>query len=287
MHIPISQRTNPHLLPPPPPPPPSAPPKSPSRLRSVFSSPKKKPPVVNSPRPPVPDRLLQFIGPDGVFARTKVAIGSYTAQSRGKVVRLALPIATDPNSSQKAATGSLIVELLWVPPLGAVPSLPKSMAEVQSGLAAAEAETRLALEGVLTQLGGDCTTWRRRLFKLLGPRLIPYSEVAKRAFVELDLSVASSIFDPATPAPANPSTGLSKSASADFEEERYTGHDHAFTLLFKDGSEIAFFADTEADKVRWLDALGSTIGRKAGRKAPEWAVKLKRTLDAPAVAATK
>ncbi|KAM0755816.1 hypothetical protein T439DRAFT_320523 [Meredithblackwellia eburnea MCA 4105] len=289
LQVPVSQAKNAHLLPASAP----APPKSPSRLRSVFSSPKKR---AVSATPPVPDRILQYMGTDSVFVKTQLTPGSHYAQCRGKPIRLILPIQTRPNSSQKLAAGSLVIDLLWIPPLGAVPSLPRSMAEVQDGLVKAELESKVIQQGILTQLGGDCTTRRRRLFKLLGHRLIPYSEVTKRAFVEIDLSLATALYDPNQPStssplalaksPKSPASGMTRSSSMDLEEQRWTAQDHAFTIVFGDGSDIAFIADTAEDKEKWISVLVDRVGKRAAKKpVPEWAVKLRKQMMATPTAA--
>ncbi|KAK4702135.1 pre-mRNA-splicing factor RBM22/SLT11, partial [Phenoliferia sp. Uapishka_3] len=272
LRIPITSDINRHLLPAAPPPRVLPPPKSPSRnILSVFSSPKKKKSSYTLHPTPVavPDRITQYIAPDNVFARSQLNIAAQASRCCGKSVTIPLPISTDRNSSQKIATGSVVLEILSIPHLGNV-TLPKSMDAVRVGMAAAEAESKPLLETVLTQLGGDCTFWRRRLFKLNGHRLVPYSEVTKKAMVEIDLTLASSIFDPSKPQlPLTPETAMTRSSSADLEEERYTAHEHTFSIIFIDGTDIQFFADSAEDKERWIAVLGTVVGKKARKPAPE------------------
>lgn len=176
--------------------------------------------------------------------------------------------------------GSLILEFLWVPPLVGVTSIPTRVSEVRDGLAAAEAETRLTQSGLLTQLGADCSVWKRRDFRLLGTRLVPYGEASKRAFVEIDLSSACVVFDP-----AEPSTGTSREAAASkcgLLDDFSTFHKNDFSLLFANNTSIDFFADSAEDKREWIDTLESTIARGAAAKAPEWALRLNKLLQAGA-----
>ena len=213
-----------------------------------------------------------------VFAATQLNVAAHVARCRGKPVRIPLSIATGATSSQRAVAGSVVLEVLWIPPLGQVAQLPKSIADARAGIAAAEAETTVLLETVLTQLGGDCHTWRRRVCKLVGHRLIPYSEVTKRAMVEIDLSLAEAVFDPdAIPStPLSPATAITRTSSVEMEEGRWTTNDNAFLVIFRDGSEIEFFADSAEDKERWIAVLGTVVGRKARRAAPEWALRFKK-----------
>ncbi|KAL8286222.1 hypothetical protein RQP46_004710 [Phenoliferia psychrophenolica] len=286
--IPIDASRNCHLLPPASP---SAPPKSPSRFRAIFSSPTKPKRASTPVLPRAPDRIYEYIANDHTFARTSFPVASQAPNCRGRVQRFAVPIETDGKASRYAAAGVVVLEVLWIPPLGSVAVLPKSMSDVKVGLAAAEAETTVLLETILTQLGGDCVTWRRRLFKLVGHRLIPYSEVTKKAMVEIDLSLADSVYDPQNPAaspptPLSPATAMTRTSSLDLEEERWTAHEHSFLVSFKDGSEIEFFADRAEDKERWIALLTAVIGRKARKAAPEWALRFKKLGVASAPAAT-
>ena len=50
--------------------------------------------------------------------------------------------------------------------------------------------------------------------------------------------------------------------------------DHSIKLVFRDESEILFFADSEPEKRVWIDCLSKTIGQTALKAPPAWAVAL-------------
>ncbi|KAH9167799.1 hypothetical protein EDB89DRAFT_2074551 [Lactarius sanguifluus] len=49
-------------------------------------------------------------------------------------------------------------------------------------------------EGTLTQNGGDCSTWRRRQFCVIGANLVAFNDV-KKATVTFDLQKALAVED--------------------------------------------------------------------------------------------
>lgn len=120
-------------------------------------------------------------------------------------------------------------------------------------------------------------SWKRRNFKLRGSVLIPYSEVTKKAYVEIDLANAVAIED--SNAPLLPSTAptLTRSSSMDMDDDPWR-MDRSFKLVFKDGAELRFFADSDKDKAGWLRVLGAYLDAPPkGRKAPPaWAVVLRK-----------
>lgn len=113
----------------------------------------------------------------------------------------------------------------------------------------------------LTSISSLSQTWKRRLFKLRGTSLLPYSEITKQARVEVDLSLVTSIIDMALF-----STGQQ---ALDGDEPLWT-QPNMFRLMFADGSDISLFADSPLDKDAWIEALTGVAG-KAGKSPPEWA----------------
>lgn len=100
---------------------------------------------------------------------------------------------------------------------------------------------------------------------LRGNRLIPYSEITKTAFVEYDLTLAIALLD--------------LNLSTVFDDEDTYRSERAFSITFKDKSEIRFTADTQEIKLDWLTTLGLLINREGknvgkGKVAPLWAVAL-------------
>ncbi|KAK0303928.1 Bud site selection protein bud4 [Friedmanniomyces endolithicus] len=180
--------------------------------------------------------------------------------------------------------GKLEVQLVYVPkPRGASEeAMPKSMGSAlrEMGRAREEAgrveEVReVAFEGCLSQQGGDCIHWRRRFFRLQGPRLTAYHETTHQKRAVVNLAKASRLVDDKTSLVANPTTtatssssspaksgGRRKSAFAE-EDEGYAYVEEGFRIRFANGETIDFYADSAEEKEGWMGALSQVIG-KAG-----------------------
>ncbi|GAA5870125.1 hypothetical protein JCM3774_002599 [Rhodotorula dairenensis] len=258
--------------------PPASPSKTQRALR-LFSSPKKKatPTKSASPAPPpTPDPFWDYVSMDGALATSRVTFANEASKCRLKKSRLLVPFGQKDSASPRTCSGSLVIDMLFVPAVTGVPkaSLPKSMDEVLSGLEVFDSATQVTMESPLTQLGGDTTVWRRRIVKLRGGMLVPYSEVTKRSHVEIDLSLVSHVADLNVASPAGKS-------SFDEDEDELSQMDNSFRLVFKDGNRIDFYADSATAKAQWLEALGKTIAAEGGvRVAPSWAIAA-RKLPAP------
>lgn len=166
--VPVSTTVNSHLLPLPAPaslpPLPPSPTKSPHRLRNVFSSPKKKAPVPIARPPPPPERITQYLAPDGTLAKIQVNFAAKAAECRAKTVRLIIPFESNGGAST-SARGTTTVELFHLPSIPGIKrdALPKSVDEVKRGLEAADYHSKILIQGVLTQMGGDCLVRPSRL----------------------------------------------------------------------------------------------------------------------------
>lgn len=101
--------------------------------------------------------------------------------------------------------------------------------------------------------------------------MTPYSEITKKAYVELGLSTVTRLEDPNAPL-STPSDGIKRSPSFDIDEQPWR-MDHSFILHYQQGESIGFFADSAVDKKEWMRALGEVIGLPA---APEWAIALRK-----------
>ncbi len=99
--------------------------------------------------------------------------------------------------------------------------------------------------------------------KLQGTSLTCYNEVTKKAIVKIDVSQASLLEDNTDP--------VTRKGSVDEDEgdEQYSV-ERSFRITFKDGERISFFADTDAEKERWLKELHIAI-TSDGSSAPMWA----------------
>lgn len=152
----------------PPPPVPSVPAPSPplspsktSRGFRIFSSPKKKatPTRVAAAPPPTPDPFYDFVASDGKLATASINFIDQVTKCRLRKARIVVPFSKKDPHSPRSCGGSLTLDLLFVPSIPGVPksTLAKSMDEVTEGLERADWATKVTHEGILTQLGGDCT----------------------------------------------------------------------------------------------------------------------------------
>ncbi|BGP21746.1 GTP binding protein [Rhodotorula toruloides] len=257
--------------------PPASPSKTHRALR-LFSSPKKKPTPTKASTapPPTPDPFFDYISTDGQLATARVTFASEAAKCRLKKSRILVPFVSKSSSSPRSCSGALTVDLLFVPAVSGVPkaNLPKSMDEVLEGLDLAEWATKITHESVLTQLGGDTTVWRRRMVKLRGSTLVPYSEVTKRSHVEINLALVSQLEDLNVATVHSPK---SRASRFEDEDEDLSRMDNSFRLIFKDGNRIDFYADSPESKAKWLSVLSIVVGKEDGKKAPpEWAVAVRK-----------
>ncbi|GAA5908385.1 uncharacterized protein JCM6883_004375 [Sporobolomyces salmoneus] len=255
-----------------------SPPLSPSKTSRgfrIFSSPKKKAtPTRPVAPPPTPDPFYDFVSSDGKLATASINFIDQVSKCRLRKARIVVPFSKKDPHSPRSCGGSLTVDLLFVPAIPGVPkaSLAKSMDEVTEGLERADWATKVTHEGVLTQLGGDCSVWRRRNVKLRGNTLVPYSEVTKRSHVEINLSSVATIEDLNAPSVSTP---RSRTNSDDMDED-IGRMDNSFRLEFKDGGKIDFFADNGDAKTKWLEVLRQVAGTDAKKGAPEWAVAVRK-----------
>lgn len=114
--------------------------------------------------------------------------------------------------------------------------------------------------------------WRRRFFRLQGPRLTAYHEHThqKRAVINLSKAVRivddrrTLLADPVTPSsPAKLAGGGSnrrKSAFAE-EDEGYQYVEEGFRIRFANGETIDFYADSKDKKEEWMSSLAQVVGK--------------------------
>ncbi|KAK5111626.1 hypothetical protein LTR85_011804 [Meristemomyces frigidus] len=177
--------------------------------------------------------------------------------------------------------GKLELQLLYVPkPKGAGDDdMPKSMGSAVREMAKAGEVKEVVHEGHLSQQGGDCAHWRRRFFRLQGPRLTAYHEHTHQKRAVINLTKASRLVDDKStlvsdPMSGNPSPskdkagcGRRKSAFAE-EDEGYQYVEEGFRIRFANGETIDFYADSRAAKEGWMEALCQVVGKaEVGKKA--------------------
>ena len=155
--------------------------------------------------------------------------------------------------------GMLRIRLFYLPPLPQAlePSLPGNMQEAAQGMDSVSwHQTMTSYHGVLTQLGGDCISWRRRPMRIIGLNLVCYNEVTKRPTTRIDLVQAVSV-DECGPTTSHPDDSYNVPRS--------------FCLSFRDGEKIYLFADTEESMRDWMRVLRNIIAHKL-EPPPAWAV---------------
>ncbi|KAI3624132.1 BUD4 [Malassezia furfur] len=157
--------------------------------------------------------------------------------------------------------GTLRLRLFYLPPLpvSMQDELPKNLAECEMSMNnLAWHQSSTTYKGTLTQLGGDCKTWRRRPMRIMGLNLICFNEVTKRPTTRIDLMQALTVEDCA-------------SLGNDLEDmDEMLPEKRSFRIVFRDGEKIYFFADTDAEMQQWLHALQTIVAHKLDMP-PAWA----------------
>ncbi|PWN54025.1 hypothetical protein IE53DRAFT_53865 [Violaceomyces palustris] len=255
--------------------------------------------------------MLSYINREGAFGRAGVVFEKVVSQCTARCLVLEVPVVgvNDPqqslggpsslasrnyvNASRNAdfkrniakVRGTLRLKLFYLPPMPNIARnlLPENIGDCIRGMQnAAWHHSSPWLEGTLTQLGGDCRSWRRRPVKARGSNLICYNEITKKPTVKIDLSKAVSVEDNEDPVgtpsftpsssqandtPASGATGRASSRAttaksvyaADEEEDEIFHVEKSFRIIFGDGEKISFFSDTEAEKAEWIRVLRNII----------------------------
>ncbi|KAG2016127.1 hypothetical protein CC2G_009328 [Coprinopsis cinerea AmutBmut pab1-1] len=239
-----------------------------SGMFSLFSSsPRKKdkhlsrPPPAVAPPPPqpsvphrLPENLARYLKPDGTMARAFVCFKDIVHRCDTRLFETSYPlIGQRAELGGKFSTqqvGEIVLQMFRLPPLPGIPQdqLPQSLEECHRGLRHINWHKMTYFQGTLTQNGGDCSTWRRRQFRVIGGSLVAFNDVTKKATATIDLKKAIALEDDAE----------CKDHSR-YETALY-GVERSFRLIFPDNEEIMFFADTDEEKSRWLDVLRALVG---------------------------
>ncbi|KAN0116105.1 hypothetical protein V8E52_006162 [Russula decolorans] len=253
-------------------PPDPVPPASKGGMRSFFSSSPKKPARVVQPVPVAPsvleENLARYLKPDGTLARAFVSFRDIASRCDTRLFETSFPlIGQRLESGSKVASvevGELVLQFFRLPPLPGVPQsqLPQSLDDCHRGLRHVHWHKMTYFEGTLTQSGGDCSTWRRRQFRVIGANLVAFNDVTKRATVTIDLRKAIAVEDIPDPRDRvlSPSSAQTSTSSFDEYESLYCV-ERSFRLRFERDLEIIFFTDTDEEKERWLEVLRALIGR--------------------------
>ncbi|KAF8120726.1 hypothetical protein EV363DRAFT_1472182 [Boletus edulis] len=196
---------------PPPPPPPLPKPPLPKPKGGMFSflssSPKKtvvrSTPPLPPPAPPhkLPDNLARYLKQDGTLARALISFKDIAARCDVRLLEIKYPLIGQRSESSGGATtmelGEIVLQMFKLPSLPGVMSnqLPQSMDECPRSLRHVAWHKITYFEGTLTQNGGDCKTWRRRMFRVTGANLIAFNDVTKKAMATINLKKAIAVED--------------------------------------------------------------------------------------------
>ncbi|KAF8331399.1 uncharacterized protein EI90DRAFT_3145625 [Cantharellus anzutake] len=273
-----------------PPPPPLPPAQVPSKssmsgMRAFFGgSPKKNktaPPKTPSPPPqpkPLPPRvveegLIRHIRPDGTLGRAFVAFKDVASECDTRLFETAFPlvgytpddkatVATSRTGSSSRVIGEVVLQLFRLPPLPGISpeKLPQSLDECMRGLRHTSWHKITYLESVLTQNGGDCSSWRRRQFRLVGAKMIAFNDVTKKATATIDLRQMTAVEDDNEPLPPEASHATVSRRRARDSYDGLLKIERSFRLIFPE-EEIEFYTDTDEEKSKWLQVLRTLKGR--------------------------
>ena len=146
---------------------------------SIFSgSPKKlkhnRTPTESFSAPPMEENLARYLKPDGTLARAFVSFKDVAKHCDTKLFETTFPLigqkletasTTETGRGSIAQTtvpkqiGEIVLQMFRLPPLPGIPpnDLPQSLEECHKGLRSVNWHKVTYHEGVLTQLGGDCS----------------------------------------------------------------------------------------------------------------------------------
>ncbi|POW19522.1 hypothetical protein PSHT_04565 [Puccinia striiformis] len=235
---------------------------------------------------PAPHPLVGLLDRNHVLATAIVNFEQYAHGCLGKWKQAVVPCMSALEDPVKAEMqmrrtftgpiGEVSLEFLSLPPIPKLPNatIPNSGSECLKGLKIAEWWQEVWHEGVLSQLGADCQTWRRRTFKATGGSLFAYNDIMKKLSAEIRLTEVVSLQD---------------CGSADGNENEEPRHStindqgeilppFTFRLVFKDGSEILFHADNQTEFKRWKNVLRQLLGKI--QPLPAWAELLRLQIAA-------
>ncbi|KAH7102178.1 hypothetical protein BKA62DRAFT_617870 [Auriculariales sp. MPI-PUGE-AT-0066] len=209
-------------------------------------------------QPQLPEGLARHLKTDGTLGRVFISFADVASRCDTKLFETGLPlVGTKPGTTGEAVVlGELVVQMFRLPPLPGVSNdkLPQSLDDCHRGLRHVSWHKMTYFEGTLTQLGGDCQSWRRRHFRVIGGSLVAYNDVTKKVTTKIDLRYATAIID-------EDDVGRKHRDSGD----ALCGVERAFRLSFRGSrdlrdEDISFYADTDEDKEKWLNILRALVG---------------------------
>ncbi|KAF9529228.1 hypothetical protein CPB83DRAFT_812523 [Crepidotus variabilis] len=232
----------------------SSPKKSSKEKIAAQQAPPPPPPPQTQPLTKLPDNLARYLKPDGTLARAFISFKDVANRCDTRLFETSYPlIGQRVEVGGKYTTvevGEIVLQIFRLPPLPGIPQdqLPQSLDECHRGLRHINWHKVTYFQGTLTQNGGDCSTWRRRQFRVIGSNLVAFNDVTKRATATIDLKKAVGVED------------NERSHQSPDEDDALYGVERSFRLIFPQNQEILFFADTDEEKSRWLDVLRALVG---------------------------
>ncbi|KAF2156710.1 DUF1709-domain-containing protein [Myriangium duriaei CBS 260.36] len=261
-------------------------------------------------RPTAWDKMRELVdSTTGSFGRAYISLKSFEEQSYGRMLTTNVPLYNewamekDVNvvSSVRSKRsngfgmgmrgdgvvrrppyqiGNLELNLLYIPRGKHLEDsdMPKSMSAALREMKEAERVCSVNHEGYLSQQGGDCPYWRRRFFKLSSTKLTAFHEHTMQPRATINLAKAAKLIDDKTsliadPAANEPSKSAKKRRKSAFaeEDEGYQFVEEGFRLRFTNGETIDFYADSTAEKDKWMTALSQAIGKTgSSSKSAKW-----------------
>ncbi|KAG8952523.1 Bud site selection protein bud4 [Tulasnella sp. 424] len=210
----------------------------------------------------VDECFAKYLQPDGTLGTAFISFKDVARRCDTRLFETSYPLigysADDKRASSGLQLGEVVLQIFRLPPLPGVKpdQLPQSLEECHRGLRHIAWHKVMYHEGTLTQSGGDCKGWRRRHIKVIGANLVSFNDVTNRPTATIELKRAIAVVDNQDPN-ADPTSPI---GSKPDEDETYNV-ERSFRLIFPGNEVIAFFADTDSDKSKWLDILRALIGR--------------------------
>ncbi|KAG9312056.1 hypothetical protein JVU11DRAFT_7337 [Chiua virens] len=244
-------------------PPPAAAPPAPLPV-APPPKPKGATPPPPPPAPPhkMPDNLARYLKQDGTLARAFISFKDVAARCDTRLLEVKYPLigqrAEAPGGATTMELGEIVLQIFRLPSLpGVLPNqLPLSLDECLRGLRHVAWHKVTYFEGTLTQNGGDTTTWRRRMFRVTGANLIAFNDVTKKATATINLKKAIAVEDNQDAR----SAALSPDGRRRGDYDSLMSVERSFRLVFPSEQEILFFADSDEEKVKWLEVLRALVG---------------------------
>ncbi len=199
-----------------------------------------------------------LIDQDGSFGRVYVDFSKYEESVYAQLGNFEIPCFNewanfkndDGSYTIKEAyrIGKMEISMLFYPTTNSHGKIPTSMKLALKQIRLSKAIKSVSYEGYLAQQGGDCTSWKRRYFKLKDLDFMSYSTSSMKPRANINLGKAVQV----------------KHIGTDDDQDELYGPQE-FKVIFLNGESINFTAETVAQKVDWINALQLVIGQNAIR----------------------